>query len=576
MSDWKPVARTRDVVDQGPYHVSADGVDAVLVRLDGELRAFQGLCPHQGALLGEGEIVDGQLVCRNHRWCFDVDSGERDRGPQCLDRYPVREVDGRIEIDLGVVGEVGREAAGRRLEDLPGPRALPLIGNALEFDPKSFHILLEDWARDHGDMYQFSLGPDRAMAIARPELIADVLRRRPDTFSRHKSNAPVFAELGVPGVFTAEGEAWRPQRRLIMRALGPRRLRASFAVVQEVTRRLKNRWEAAAEREEVVDLQEDMVRFTVDVATRLVFSEETNVLEEGAHWLVDSISPLLPKIMQRIIALLPYWRYFKLPSDREVERGLDEVREWLSDVIARKREELEADPERAKSPRTFLEAVLTATDADGRPFDDELIFGNAIQSLIAGEDTTANTMSWAVHLLLDAPDARAKLVDAVDETLGDSAVPASMATTAELDAVDAVANETMRLKPVVPHIGFTAVRDTTVGDVEVEEGTGVVALTRMPGISPEYVDEPDRFHPGRWDDPKLLATMQRSGTFVPFGSGPRICPGRSLALLEIEMVLSMLYRNFEVERVGRSEDVDELFGFTMSPSGLRVKLRRRT
>jgi len=63
--------------------------------------------------------------------------------------------------------------------------------------------------------------------------------------------------------------------------------------------------------------------------------------------------------------------------------------------------------------------------------------------------------------------------------------------------------------------------------------------------------------------------------YMPFGSGPRMCPGRSLALLEMKTLLSMLYKNFDVDRVGRSEDVSELYGFTMSPTGLKARLRPR-
>jgi cytochrome P450 len=63
---------------------------------------------------------------------------------------------------------------------------------------------------------------------------------------------------------------------------------------------------------------------------------------------------------------------------------------------------------------------------------------------------------------------------------------------------------------------------------------------------------------------------------IPFGSGPRICPGRVLALLEMKLLLSMLYRNFNVERVGGAEGVRENFAFTMSPVGLKVRLRRRS
>ncbi len=94
-------------------------------------------------------------------------------------------------------------------------------------------------------------------------------------------------------------------------------------------------------------------------------------------------------------------------------------------------------------------------------------------------------------------------------------------------------------------------------------------------MDPQRVQDPTAFRPERWRDGQVAAEMQRSGVFIPFGSGPRICPGRSLALLEIRVVLATLLRSFEMERVGRAEDVDELFGFTLMPTNLRVRLHRR-
>ena len=576
MSTWSAVAHRDDIDDDGPHHVSSEGVDAVLVRVDGELRAFQGLCPHQGALLGEGELVDGQLVCRNHRWCFDADSGERVGGSQCLERYPLREVDGRIELDLESAREAAETDVHRHPEDLPGPKGWPMVGNALQITPEKLHLDLEEWAREYGKVYTFRIGPEPAVAIAVPEMMAEALQQRPDTFTRFAETQRVFAELGIRGVFSEEGEAWRPQRRLAMAALNPRRLRAFFPTLRAVTERLKARWERAADEGRTIDLQSDMMRFTVDITTRLAFSEETNTIGDETSPLLDNLDPVFPKIMDRLSALIPYWRFFKLPSDRRVERGLAEVREWLSEIIERTRDELEANPERADNPRNFLESMLLARDADGEPYDEEIIFGNAMTMLLAGEDTTANTLAWAVHLLLDAPEATATLRNAVDDVLGDTPVAESMETAGELSAVESVANETMRLKPVVPHTFLTAAEDTVVGDLAIEEGTHVTVLARMPGLDPEVVDHPEQFDPDRWDDPRMVANMQRSGQFMPFGSGPRICPGRSLALLEIRMALSMLYHNFEVERVGEPEDVEEILGFTMAPEGLRVKLRPRS
>jgi cytochrome P450 len=84
------------------------------------------------------------------------------------------------------------------------------------------------------------------------------------------------------------------------------------------------------------------------------------------------------------------------------------------------------------------------------------------------------------------------------------------------------------------------------------------------------------FRPGRWIDDDARCGAHEPSAHIPFGSGPRICPGRTLALLEMKMVLAMLYGAFDVERVGDAAEVDELFAFTMSPVGVRVRLRRRS
>src|SRR5260370_24624017 len=85
------VADLSELKTRGPFALSANQTDIVLLRTGGEWRAFEGRCPHQGALLGEGELDDGALVCRNHRWRYSVDSGQREGGPECLASCPVAE-----------------------------------------------------------------------------------------------------------------------------------------------------------------------------------------------------------------------------------------------------------------------------------------------------------------------------------------------------------------------------------------------------------------------------------------------------------------------------------------------------
>ncbi len=116
-STWVAIEGAGELRGDGPHAVSARGVDLVLLRGRGGLRAYEGRCPHQGALLGEGEIEGSTLVCRNHRWRFDIETGKRQGGDQCLRACPVREESGAVLVDMTrlswqfLVGDLARGPA---------------------------------------------------------------------------------------------------------------------------------------------------------------------------------------------------------------------------------------------------------------------------------------------------------------------------------------------------------------------------------------------------------------------------------------------------------------------------------
>ena len=248
---------------------------------------------------------------------------------------------------------------------------------------------------------------------------------------------------------------------------------------------------------------------------------------------------------------------------------------WLEALLVEKARAFHTvDPTRAENPSNFLEAMLAARDDAGRPFSDEVIMGNLMTMLLAGEDTTAYTLAWAVHHLCDDAAATTALEKELDAALGAAGVPEQFDTANRLSFAGAVANESMRLRPVAPMLFAEANVDTVVGDVHVPKGGVVATLIRPPVRDPENFAAPDAFRPQRWLEGGAEGPHDPSA-HTPFGSGPRLCPGRTLALLEMKVVLATLYRNFAVERVGESAAVREKFSFTMLPTGLQVKLRGR-
>jgi cytochrome P450/nitrite reductase/ring-hydroxylating ferredoxin subunit len=569
------VASLDELHGDGPHAISANGIDVVVVRTPTGWRAFEGRCPHQGALLGEGEVDGGVLVCRNHHWRFSIDSGQREDGPQCLVSCPIIERKRAIFVDVSELSrQAGRPLAKRTLDDLPGPSGLPFLGNTHQLDLKKLHLRLERWAAQYGPVYLFRRGSIPVLVVSAPNLCDQVMRARPETFRRDSDFHAVFREMGFEGVFTAEGNAWRTQRKLVMAALAQRHLRGLYPNLSAVATRLKKRWERLADTGAPVDITSELKRFTVDVTTLVTFGHDVNTVEKGDDVIQRKLELVFPVCILRLFALFPIWRLIRLPRDRRLDRALADLRAWLSDLVTAERARLAVEPERAETPSNLLQAMVAARDNEGRHFRDDVIFGNLMVMLLAGEDTTAHTLGWAVHELCDSPEWALELRREADELLGAFDVPDDIETAHKLVRAGAVANETMRLRPVAPIVVILEANvETVVGDVLVPKGTRVAVLSRPAACSPDHFVEAQAFQPQRWLCETNVA--HDVAAHIPFGSGPRICPGRSLALLEMKLLLAMLYKNFEVQRAGDVGEVKEAWALTMSPVGLKVRLRRR-
>jgi cytochrome P450 len=464
----------------------------------------------------------------------------------------------------------------RSLDTLPGPKGLPVVGNLLQLDMKGqrMHQVLEAWSQAFGPLYRLTLMNRRVLVVSDAELIHRVLRDRPQAYRRLSAIEQVAEEVGVNGVFSAEGEPWRRQRRPVVQALDARHLRGFFPTLVDVTTRLQRRWARAAAQQQAVDVLTDLMRYTVDVTTTLAFGYDMNTLEREGEVIQQHLQRVLPTINRRIEAPFPYWRYFRLPADRSFDRAVAAIRQTINEFIADARRRLAASPALAANPTNFLEAMLVAqTDGDASLSDDEL-FANVFTMLIAGEDTTASTIAWILHFLCEHPHVQRRIQEEADTVLGDPGVLAEMRDAARLVYIDAVAHESMRLKPIAPVFYVEANHDTDVGDVRVPAGTPVLLLTRVAALTDSFGADSLEFNPDRWLSGQPPSAQLRGG-FVPFGSGPRLCPGRSLALLEMKAVISMVCRHFDVAALPGSAPVEEAFGFTMVPSGLRVRFTPR-
>ena len=349
------VANLNELKGPGPFALTANGADIVLMRGGNGWRAFEGRCPHQGALLGEGELDGGALVCRNHRWRFSVESGRREGGRECLAFCPVAKRDSSVFVDVtGLNRSAVANPTTRSLNDLPRPKGLPLVGNLHQLDTTKVHLILEDWAARYGSVYQFRMGSTRVVVTTDPAMIEEALRARPEALRRDAKMDVILSEIGIRGVFNAEGEAWRPQRKLSVAALAKRNLRQLYPSIRTVAERMKLRWEKSATRGDVLEVVEELKRFTVDVTMLIAFGYDANTVEQADHVIQQELEVVFPAISRRIFAIFPSWRYLQLPSDRRLARALAKVREWLDGLLSDARARLKAEPGRAQQPSNLI------------------------------------------------------------------------------------------------------------------------------------------------------------------------------------------------------------------------------
>lgn len=582
MTTASPVAlvRASALADDTPLAVDADGVPLVVVRHAGTVSVFDGRCPHQGNLLADGEVVDGQLVCAAHGWRFDCLSGRRAGDPRtCLHRFDAQLVDGEVAIDAHELaafraGQAERDArAVRPFRSLPGPRGLPLLGNLFQLRETDQHLVMEDWADRYGPMYRIRLGHYRILMVADPQLVEEAFKRRPDTFRRMSTVEGIARGLKAAGVFTAEGDEWRRQRKVVVQALTHGHLKHFFPTMMRIVGRLQRRWEQAADTGQEIDLLDDLTRFTIDVTSTFAFGQDLNTIEGHEGALEQQIGEIPKALSRRVTALLPYWNYVTLPADRALERALVGIHDTLGRLITDARARLAADPALATRPGNYIEALVAQSGDAG--FSDADVTGNVMTLMLAGEETTARALAWLIHFMCERGDLRDTLRTEADAVLGDDALLQDFAAHPRLVRTEAAALEAMRLKPAAPVLRLEALHDTVLGDVEVPARTPVFLLTRHATIRAQAETGAAAFDLDRWIRPDGSALDAAAAkAFFPFGAGPRFCPGRFLALLEIKAVVSMLCRNFELERAGQGP-VEEKLVFTMRPDNLVIRLKRR-
>src|SRR3954452_1312836 len=432
----------------------------------------------------------------------------------------------------------------------PTVPGVPFAGSGLDLRRAPLDTM-ERARRDHGDVVRFVVGPRCAgrelYVLFHPDTVRRVLATEADRYRKdNRFYAEVRWALG-DGLLNSQDDRWLRQRRFVQPLVTRRRIAGSAASMAEEAAELLTRWQPWDGRP--VDVHREMSRVTLRVVGRLLFGSDV----EQAVPVVRTAFPVLGEhARRRAVNPLSAPRRWPTPANRRALRAQQDIYGVCDALISTRRA-------RATGGDDLLSLLIEARD-DGEGLDDAEIRDQILIFLLAGHDTTAIALTFALHLLGRHPDVRRRVHEEGDAVLGDR-----RPTAADVEALSyttMVLKEAMRLYPPAPALGRHTASGDRIGGFEIPPGADIALSPWVTHRHPAFWSDPERFDPERFA-PAREAERHRHAYF-PFGAGPRACIGQYFSMLEATIVLATIARRYEVAAPGEDPPVHP--GITLQPT----------
>ncbi len=364
------------------------------------------------------------------------------------------------------------------IKDLKSPKGHFLLGHLPQFNASNKHQVLERWVDECGDLFKINFVGKQFIVSANPEINAEILKLRPEKFRRFSKINEILEEMGILGVFNVEGEVWKRHRKPTSEALSLKKVRGFFPIIFSKTEQLLNKWQRYAEVSQVFDVQKEFMSYTIDITTSIAFGYNLDTINNKTDDFQKHLEHIFPMINERITAPLPLWRFYKKKKDKDLIASLNAIEKLVHKFIAEAKERLKDNKELQDNPSNFLEALLVEQEKEAS-FSDVEIYGNVFSILLAGEDTTSNSISWAIYYLAQYPDIVKKVRQEAHEVYGGNRVPDSDKILTQLKYANAIAQEATRLKPVTPNLYMEANETTEVHGLLISKGMTVMMQNKV-------------------------------------------------------------------------------------------------
>ena len=411
-------------------------------------------------------------------------------------------------------------------------------------------------------MAEFKTPFFRSYLMNQPELVKTVLKDRPEDFPKSDRIGEGLRPLLGNSVFLTNGETWKRQRRIIDPAFEGGRLRETFPAMWDAA-------EAAAARlgskaGQVVEIEAETSHAAADVIFRTLFSLPIEhevaraVFFEFRNY--QRSQPIL-----NLGALLPLPRWMPRLFRRDTRASAARIRALITDLTQERMRQIKA----GTAPDDLATKIMIQADPEtGETFDTEEMVDQVAIFFLAGHETSASALAWALYLMATHPEWQERLAEEAQ-----ALETCDFAEMSKLKLSRDVFRETLRLYPPVPMMVRENSCPERFRDRDVKKGAQLVLSPWHLHRHERLWDNPDGFDPTRWQTEN--GKQCQRDAFIPFSAGPRVCTGAGFAMVEGPLILSRILRDFRVTAQPNRVPVPVAHLTVRSDKGIWLALSRR-
>jgi cytochrome P450 family 110 len=402
----------------------------------------------------------------------------------------------------------------------PGPKLPPAL-QLLHwiFRPIPF---MERCAQRYGDCFVVRLPLNAPfVTFSDPEAIKEIFTGDPEKLPAGETRAILKPLVGQHSVLVLDGAPHAQHRKLLMPPFHGERMQAYGEVMRDITDRAIERWPIG----HIFPLQPGMQDITLNVILRTVFG-----IDEGAE--LTQLRAMLTELLTlgtNPLTMIPWFPALLSPFTKRQRllQLIEDVDKALYAAITKRRAA-------GTAGRTdILSMLIDARDEQGQPMTDVELRDELITMLVAGHETTATSLSWTFHQLLQHPEVLTRLKNELQTAANGGSV--TLQSISKLEYLDATIKEAQRLTPIVPLVGRLLHEPMRIGGRDLPAGVVAAPCIYLTHRRADIWPNPERFDPTRF-----LTKRPSPYEFFPFGGGNRYCLGAAFALYEMKIVLAQV------------------------------------